>query len=95
MKLIETNLNPSFVMQFTQDEVTLLDECAKRHYDHACKQLAERGGEIFSLKAYPAQELNRRIIELFCKVLQESPDSGLYQELCMLLAMADDIARRR
>ena len=50
IKLIATEYEPHWVVEFSEADVELLDSCAKSHYDAACRAMAEVGGLIFGMR---------------------------------------------
>jgi hypothetical protein len=96
MKIISRRNDPKFVLEFTPREIELLARCAALHYDRTCRLLGEPGGIVYGLRNHPSQELGRREVDLLCKVLEQSAseETGLYEEMAMLLAMLDDEAAR-
>ena len=89
MKILARVLEPKYELQFTPEEVTLLRDASARHYDFVCKKLGQEYGVIAVLQRHPAVEVDRRTIDLLCKVMEMVPDASLYQQLAMLLGEAD------
>jgi hypothetical protein len=96
MKIISRRNDPKFVLEFTPQDVGLLSGCAALHYDRACRLLGEPGGIVYGMRNHSSLEVGRREVDLLCKVLEQSAsdETGLYEEMAMLLAMLDDEAAR-
>ncbi len=94
------------VYELSYEELTNAIECAKAHYDAACKAAAQQGGFLtrwsqqFEANAVGAQiekgakaelELTTHELDTLCKIL-ESPksDDRLYAKCCALLSSQND-----
>jgi hypothetical protein len=99
------------VYSLTYEELTGAIECAKTHYDLACREAAQPGGFLFywhnhfAAEAVGAQiekgatsesELSSHELDLLCKIL-ESPksDDKLYAKCCKFLSAQHDEWCRR
>lgn len=74
---------PAFVITITREQITAIAACSKVHYDHTCRAQTLPGGFIYgwlSLLAFSPTEfdfevtLERRQIDLACKILEMPPE---------------------
>lgn len=77
-------------VQFNQDELNLLHDCTRKHYDASCFTAGRCGGFVYGLRNSGGRgALNTREVDKLCKILEVGEGEACFtlrQSLSRLLS---------
>lgn len=78
MKIIRSYVKALLVIEISHDEIDLITDCSKHHYDLKCRSISQPGGFVYAWNNMDAGgviewNIDQRQCDLLSKVLEVAP----------------------